>query len=230
MIGTITRDEFEKRLHDGNLALTLIGMSNAGKSYWSARLAQEMGFSHICCDDLIEAEVGHLLEELGYKGGIADMAKWLGQPYDIQFAKNQQIYLDLEIATLESIISQLEKKSSKGNIIIDTTGSVVHTSSEICAKLKELTTVVYLEATPDMKHEMFERYIAEPMPVVWGDIYSPSAGELPKEALARCYPNLLAYRSGLYGGMSHVVVPAETARQNIKNADDFLAQVKEILL
>jgi shikimate kinase len=201
-------------------------MSNVGKTYWSKRLAEEAGFTHICCDDLIEAEVADVLKELGYNGGIADMAKWLGQPYDQQFTKNQQKYLDLEIATMQNIIERLEQGSLDGNTIIDTTGSVVHTSPEIRARLHALTTVVYLEATANMRHEMFKLYIAEPKPVVWGDIYRPKSGESPQAALARCYPKLLAHRSGLYAKMSHVGIPRETSLA-IASASDFLSYITQ---
>lgn len=205
-------------------AVTLVGMSNVGKTYWSKRLAAEAGFTHICCDDLIETELGDVLQELGYSGGIADMAKWLGQPYDPQFPKNQQIYLDLEIATMQSLITQLEQSARDTSVIIDTTGSVVHTSSEICEKLQALTTVMYLEATPEMRHEMFKLYIAEPKPVVWGDIYAPKTDETPEQALARCYPELLAYRSGHYAAMSDVTIPRKKALA-IEDIQDFLGYV-----
>lgn len=227
MTKSITPVEFKARLDQGKLALTLVGMSNVGKTYWSKQLAQSQGFTHLCCDDLIEAELSDVLQELGYSG-IADMAKWLGQPYDPQFPTNQQKYLDLEIQTVQDIINQLEAGSLEGNTVIDTTGSVVHTSPEICEKLDELTTVIYLEATPAMQEEMFKLYIAEPKPVVWGEIYSPKAAEKPEEALARCYPKLLAYRSQLYAKMSHVTIHRETSL-GMKNVDEFLSYVKKSL-
>ncbi len=153
------------------------------------------------------------------------MAKWLGQPYDERFPKNQQTYLDLEIATMEHIIQQLEEGRMEGNTIIDTTGSVVHTSPEICARLEALTTVVYLEATADMQEEMFKLYVAEPKPVVWGDIYQPEVGESQKDTLARCYPHLLAHRSELYAGMSQIAIARETLF-GMAGINDFLEHIK----
>lgn len=224
----IAHAEFGKRLEAGELAITLVGMSNVGKSYWSRRLAQEGGFAHVCCDDLIEVELRGILEELGYRGGIADIAKWLDQPYGSQFAQNQQRYLDFEIAAMQNIVNQLEQGSPNGNTVVDTTGSVVHTNQQICERLGALTTVVYLEATPNMQREMFELYIAEPKPVVWGDIYHPKADESPEQALARCYPKLLAYRSGLYAEMSHVTISRETSL-GMTGISGFLEHVRDSL-
>jgi len=212
----------------GQLRLSLVGMSNAGKSYWSQRLAAEAGFTHLCCDDLIERELGNELLELGYSGGIADMAKWMGQPYDKQFPVNQQRYLDLETDTLRTIMAELQNSTLKGNIIIDTTGSVVHTSPAIRHKLSELTTVIYLEATKAMRHQMFELYIKEPKPVVWGDIFKAEKGESDNEALARCYPELLKYRSTLYAEMADVTVPRNTSLA-LADSAAFLAYVKGAL-
>ncbi|HEY5152820.1 MAG TPA: hypothetical protein VII55_02500, partial [Candidatus Saccharimonadales bacterium] len=202
----LTLAEFEDRVAAGKLRLTLVGMSNVGKTYWSKLLARE-GFTNICCDDLIEQKLGHELLELGYVGGIADMAKWLGQPYDERFAVNQRRYLQLETDALQEIIASLEDGSLTGNIVIDTTGSVVHTDSAIRRKLSALTTVVYLEASGEMRQEMFQLYIAEPKPVVWEDKFNIKPTESNIEALVRCYPQLLEYRSGLYDEMSHVTVP-----------------------
>jgi shikimate kinase len=208
--------------------LTLVGMSNVGKSYWSKRLAEEAGYRHLSGDDLIEAELGDVLRQLGYSGGLSGMAKWLGQPYEPQFAQNQQRYLDLESATLQIIIDQLEKGLLTGPVVIDTPGSVVHTSTEICERLRALTTVVYLEATPETLEEMFELYIAEPKPVVWGNIYQPQADETPEEALARCYPKLLAYRSKLYEKMSHITIPRNKSLV-MSDPDFFLNYIQDSL-
>jgi shikimate kinase len=192
------------------LKLSLIGMSNVGKTYWSKLLAQN-GFTHLCCDDLIEQKLGRELLELGYVGGIADMAKWLGQPYDERFAANQKRILQMETDVMREIIAWLEDGSQTGNIVVDTTGSVVHLDPAIRRQLSKLTTVVYLEAGREMEQEMFQLYIAEPKPVVWEDKFQVKNGETQLEALARCYPELLEYRSGLYEAMARVTIPREVS-------------------
>jgi len=225
----LTLAEFENRLATGKLRLSLVGMSNVGKTYWSRLLARD-GFTNICCDDLIEQKLGHELLELGYVGGIADMAKWLGQPYDERFEANQRRYLQLETDTLREIIASLENDDQSGNIVVDTTGSVVHTDPAIRRKLSELTTVVYLEASGEMRQEMFQLYIAEPKPVVWEDKFNIQAKETNIEALTRCYPELLEYRSGLYEAMSHVTIPWETSlAMTGAGVAAFLAYIKSVL-
>lgn len=228
MTETITRPEFDAQLEAGELALTLVGMSNVGKSLWSTRLAEQAGFGIIGCDDIIEAELGTVLQTAGFSGGISDMARWMGQPYDPQFPANQQTYLDLETMTMRRTLDQLGQPSLGGNTVVDTTGSVVHTSPEICRGLTERSTVIYLQATADMCQKMFELYIAEPKPVVWGDIYQRGEGETCGDALAACYPKLLAHRSRLYQRMSHVTMSRQTSL-GLGNAQDFLGQVRDML-
>jgi shikimate kinase len=228
MAETIPRTEFDARREAGELALTLVGMSNVGKSFWSTRLAREEGFNVIGCDDLIEAELGAVSQEAGFNGGITDMASWMGQPHDSQFAANQQTYLDLETMTMRRVIDQLAQPSLGGNIVVDTTGSVVHTSDEICEDISRHSTVLYLEATSQMQRAMFELYIAEPKPVVWGDIYQQRAGEAPQDALANCYSKLLAHRSALYKDMAHVTISRETSL-GLGSGADFLTKVRDML-
>ena len=49
----LTKPEFENLFVSGNLKVSLIGMSNVGKTYWAKRLA-DTGFLHVNCDALIE--------------------------------------------------------------------------------------------------------------------------------------------------------------------------------
>lgn len=225
---TLSRPDFDARRADGELSLTLVGMSNVGKSYWSGRLASEAGFDRINMDDLIEAELAVALRNEGYSGGIADVAKWMGQPYDPQFPTNQQTYLDLETTMMQQTIDRIANPPLDGNLVVDTTGSVVHTDETLRKEIGVHSTVVYLEATPGMQQKMFEMYIAEPKPVVWGDVYTQAAGETEKQALARSYPELLARRSVLYRQMAHVAIPREVSLA-IADTDEFLAYVRDML-
>ncbi|MDA2921939.1 hypothetical protein MYX07_01595 [Patescibacteria group bacterium AH-259-L07] len=76
------------------MILSLTGMSGSGKTYWSQKLTDH-GFSRICCDDLIEEKLAPELVKLGYSG-IADVAAWLGQPYEPKFKENEAQYLKFE--------------------------------------------------------------------------------------------------------------------------------------
>ena len=106
----LTQEQFEDAIDKGQLAITMIGMSNIGKTYWAKQLAQK-GFDHIICDDFIEAKLGPELQELGHKG-IQDVSKWMGQPYDARFELNQEKYLRHEIEVMQEILRDLlnEKK------------------------------------------------------------------------------------------------------------------------
>ncbi|MEK7623365.1 MAG: hypothetical protein AAB408_01700 [Patescibacteria group bacterium] len=84
----LSKQQFDSAHREQRLVLTLIGMSNVGKSFWSQKLA-DVGFSRYCCDDLIETKLAPQLLAQGYKG-IADVAAWLGLPYEPQFKKHQQ--------------------------------------------------------------------------------------------------------------------------------------------
>ena len=223
---TLTRSDFDARRADGELSLTLVGMSNVGKSHWSGRLANEAGFERIDQDTLIEAELATALREAGYAGGIADVARWMGQPYEARSAANQQTYLDLETLMLRQTMNRLANPPLNGNIVVDTTGSVVHTDESIRNELAVHSTIVYLEATPDMRQKMFEMYIAEPKPVIWGDVFTQRNGETTDQALARSYPELLARRSVLYKQMAHVAVSREVSLA-IADTDEFLEYVRD---
>jgi shikimate kinase len=228
MSETAAQSEFHERLEANELTLALIGMSNMGKSSWSKKLSADAGFDRVCCDDMIENGLRDVLLDAGYTGGISDVAEWLGQPYDSRFAENQKTYIDLEVAVMHGILDALEKSRPDNNTVIDTTGSVVHTSREICERLRAVSTIVYLEATPRIKDKLLPKYIAQPKPVIWGDAYVPLAGELPEETVARCYPTLLDVRSKLYAEMAHVIIPKKRSLSDT-GVWAFLGRVRDSL-
>jgi shikimate kinase len=228
MSETITSSQFDEQLNAGKLVLSIVAMSNSGKSFWAKRLALENDFTHVCCDDEIESQLTPLLKAEGYNGGIEDVANWMGQPYEVRSAINQQRYLALENAVMEDTVGRLENGDIDGNIVVDTTGSVVHTHPEILTRLGSLSTIVYLKSTPSMQKEMFNRYITKPKPVIWGDAFEPSIGESQVSALERCYPNLITLRSGMYAAAAHVTLPCEVTR-NLTDASEFLDKVREVL-
>lgn len=178
-------------------------MSNVGKTFWAKHLT-EVGFRHINCDNLVEERLEPELKALGYSG-IADVSRWMGQPYDERFAENQAKYLQLESLVMQEVLESL-KNSKQNNIVIDTTGSVIHTGEEICRLLQQLTTVVYLETPSAMQEAMFQNYVSHPKPVVFGNIYTSHNSETQTETLARCYRELLEYRSSLYSKYADIIL------------------------
>lgn len=222
---TLSQPDFDLRRRTGELSLTLIGMSNVGKSHWSRRLAEVASFNRTSIDDLIEQELGATLHEAGYSGGIEDVAKWMGQPYEPQSEENQQKYLHLEEKMMLKTIKRAANPPLDGNVVVDTTGSVVHIEEEIARELAKHSTVVYLMATPEMQDEMFVKYMQEPKPVVWGGMFSQEGGEVPTAALARSYPKLLEHRSKLYQSIAHVTIPHANLLA-MKTTGEFLEHVR----
>lgn len=218
----LSKLQFEQLIKQNKLVLNFVGMSNIGKTYWSKKL-QSVGFQHINCDDLIEEKLAAVLGELGYSG-IEDVSRWMGQPYDERFFVNQNKYLSLEREVMEKIFAQV-KNGNHGNIVIDTTGSVVHTGKNLCERLKQYSMVIYIEASKNMKEKMFEQYLQEPKPVVFGDVYDQEDGETNMQALSRCYRKLLDLRSTLYAECADVIIPREAIEENM-SVHEFISLVK----
>ncbi|MFA6306698.1 MAG: hypothetical protein WCV70_03560 [Patescibacteria group bacterium] len=179
------------------MIISFIGMSNVGKSTWSTKLEKLKGFKKYCCDDLIESYLSPELKALGY-AGINDLSRWLGQPYDRRYKKNSQKFLELEAKSLKDSFERIDSLTSEIDVVLDTTGSVIYLFEEILKTLAGRTKIIYLEAPIGMMELMIKNYIANPKPVIWGDLYRPLAGENKAETLKRCYPELLKYRTGLY--------------------------------
>lgn len=203
------------------MIISLIGMSGSGKTYWSQKLADQ-GFLYIGCDDLIEQKLEPELKKLGYSG-IRDVSQWLGQPYDQQFRKNQEKYIQFEIEIVNEIFDKIKNLLfSHDNIVIDTTGSLIYTGDKICFQLQKYTTVVYLQVPYYMRSFMLNQYIDDPKPVIWKDKFNKQKSETNKQALKRCYPDLLKHREKLYEQYADISLNAHESRQNNFTINDFL--------
>lgn len=205
--------------------ITLIGMSNIGKSHWSQQLASAHGFERIDCDDLVEKELGPQLTKLGFKG-LRDVARWMGQPYDERYAETSKTYIACEQAVMQKVLEKLRTAPTGKRFVIDTTGSVIHTGQAIIEELKSLTQVIYLEASPEHVEYLFQQYIAEPKPVIWADNYQPQNNETSEAALKRCYPALLESRARLYEKMAHIKIPYDRHKDVGAGIEMFLSSNK----
>ena len=193
-------------------------MSNIGKTFWSKKLTK-LGFKHINCDDIIEEKLGPKLKERGYKG-IEDVAKWLGQPNEKQFKENEAQYLKLEKDTMKEIFKNINNE--KQNIVIDTTGSIVHTGNTILEDLKKHSLVVYLETPEEMKKEMYENFVSHPKPLIWEDNYT-------NDDIANSYINLLEKRSSLYKEHADLTIPFNQIAEYNLSEKEFLNLIQENL-
>lgn len=204
------------------LRLALIGMSGSGKSFWTKRLAKA-GHASICCDDRIEQRLRPRLE--GGYSGINGVASWMGWPDSATYGQREAEYLAEEIATLDEVLTELERDRSR-ELILDTTGSVIYTGNALLLRLRRQMTIVYLAATADEQQLLIERYLNDPKPVLWRGAFQPKKGETPHETVARCYPMLIGARRQSYEALAHCILPVAELRAPALDAADFLGQVK----
>jgi shikimate kinase len=180
-----------------------MGMSGAGKSHWAQILAGA-GFRVIGVDDRIEKKLAPELAAGGYRG-IGGVAAWMDWPSDPTYIQREKKYLECEVKSMEEALDEIQASGEEGTIL-DTTGSVVYTGDEICRRMQSLTTVVYLEASYTEEELLIARYLSDPKPVLWGDQFVRRPGESTKDAIARCYPQLIAHRKKLYQRYAHRIV------------------------
>jgi shikimate kinase len=186
------------------LRIALVGMSGTGKSFWTKRLAAA-GHPHVCCDEEIEQRLNSRLAAGGY-AGINGVAAWMGWPDSPSYAERESGYLAEEIAVLDEVLSKLESDRAS-DLVLDTTGSVIHAGNNILMRLRRQMTVVYLAASPAEQQLLIERYLTDPKPVLWRGAFQPKQGETPRETVARCYPSLIAARRQSYEALAHRTVP-----------------------
>jgi hypothetical protein len=204
------------------LRLALIGMSGTGKTFWSKRLAQT-GRPAFCCDDGIEQRLRSRLHAGGY-AGINGVASWMGWPDSPTYPQREAEYLAAEIATLDEVLTDLERDPQR-QLILDTTGSVIYTGTNLMWRLRRHMTVVYLAASAEEQQLLIDRYLTGPKPVLWRGAFQPKTGETPRETVARCYPVLLEARRRSYEALAHCTLPVAALRDASLDADGFLSMV-----
>ena len=184
--------------------LALIGMSGAGKSYWSKRM-EGQGYLRYSCDDLIAERLGTELEKKGES--TLNLAKWMGQPYAESYSEAEALYLKLEGEVITQICDELEylRQQNKA-VVVDTTGSLIYLENTLLKRLCILTRTVHLNLPAEKHDELFEAYLDDPKPVIWKGKYLPREGESHQNALSRCFWELLSFRNGKYSLISACVL------------------------
>jgi hypothetical protein len=205
------------------LRLALIGMSGAGKTFWSRQLASA-GHAAISCDDKIEERLASRLAAGGYSG-INGVAAWMGWPDSPAYAERESQYLSDEIAVLEEALDDLARHPEK-SLVLDTTGSVIYTGNHLLLRLRKLMTVVHLAASQREQQLLIERYLNDPKPVLWRGAFQVKQGETPRETVARCYPNLIAARRQSYAALAHCTIEVAELRELPHDAAAFLKLVE----
>jgi shikimate kinase len=206
------------------LRLALIGMSGAGKTFWTRKLAAH-GLPTVSCDDRIEHRLASRLAAGGYTG-INGVAAWMGWPDAPTYSDREAQYLSEEIHVLDEVLSGLERETG-ASLILDTTGSVIYTGNNLLYRLRKHMTVVYLAASESERQLLIERYLNDPKPVLWRGAFLPKKGETPRETVARCYPALLEARRRSYEALAHVTLPVSELRDPNLDPGKFLALVRK---
>jgi len=208
------------------LRLALIGMSGAGKTFWTKKLAAS-GVPSISCDDRIEQRLAPRLAAGGY-AGINGVAAWMGWPDSATYAEREAEYLAEEIHTLDEILQQLEEQPEK-SLVLDTTGSLIYTGNHLLMRLRRQMTIVYLAASLSEQKLLIERYLRDPKPVLWRGAFQPKPRETPRETVARCYPALIAARRQSYEALAHCTLPVADLRDATLDAPVFLQMIRSKL-
>jgi shikimate kinase len=206
------------------MRLSLVGMSGSGKSFWSGKLSRS-GFRRICCDELIAARLGNELGPMG--GSIEAVGRWMGFPFEPNYKEREARYLACEMEVMAKILGKLDKVADNPEkaIVVDTTGSVIYTGERMLAKLRECSTVVHLSTPLEIQKMMLETYMKKPRPVLWRDMFSKRPEESNEQALARCYPQLLASRELQYKKLAHVTISYYQHRKTGFGLEAFLSEV-----
>jgi len=123
--------------------------------------------------------------------------------------------LELEIEVMQEIVAYLTNVSSAEHIVIDTTGSVIYTGKAILRQLAAVSKVVYLHTPSLVLQRMYEAYIKDPKPVIWGDAFSPKEGETNMQTLERCYAQLLRYRTKKYKENAEIIFDYHLLRHDV---------------
>ena len=104
--------------------IAFIGMSGAGKSFWSKKM-EDQGYRRYSCDDMIAERLGPGLEKNGKT--TLNLAKWMGEPYAKDYPEAEALYLELESAVIAQICDDLEHGSQMDKpVVVDTTGSLIY--------------------------------------------------------------------------------------------------------
>lgn len=205
------------------LRLALIGMSGAGKTFWTKKLAAE-GWPAVSCDDRIEEKLRSRLAAGGY-AGINGVAAWMGWPDSATYAEREAQYLAEEIGTLGEVLTDLDQHPEK-QLVLDTTGSVIYTGNNLLLRLRKRMTVVYLAASPEEQQLLIERYLNDPKPVLWRGAFQPKKSEAPRETVARCYPALMSARRQSYETLAHCTLQVTELRDSSLEAEAFLSKIR----
>ena len=212
----LTPSEFDTHVANGTFRLAFIGMSNAGKTYRSRKLYNDLDFLWFHVDREIQ-------KELGFEN-MEDISEWIGFPSSDTYTEREAKYLELENKHTKLSSMRTDGK----NFVFDTTGSVAHLDQDTLDILHENCLIVHLDVGEDSLEEMMERFFSHPKPVAWVGYFNPQQSESEEETLRRSYPKLLTDRLRIYRNLAHLNIPAQKMRD--KSAEETLQIIRSYLV
>jgi len=194
-----------------------------------------VGYPAISCDDRIEARLAPILKSGGFTG-INGVAAWMGWPDRETYTERESQYLAEEIHVLDDVLTGLEKNPAK-ELVLDTTGSVIHTGNNLLMRLRRRMMVVYLAASAEEQQLLVKRYLEDPKPVLWRGAFQAKKGETPEATVARCYPALIVARRQSYEALAHCTIavaglreiPKEAQQRKLIEGEIFLERIQQQL-
>jgi len=211
----LSQDQFDTALKRGSLRLALIGMSNIGKSFRARQLQDEKRFELFVVDREIEKRLGI--------SGIEAVARWMGPPYAPAYARAEERYLALEAEVIGGICPK------KGNLVVDSTGSIIYLPAPILEDLKKRFLIVHLAIDKSMIGPMTDRFFAHPKPCIWKGMFRKEPKESPEVALRRSYPEWLKFRHTKYKELADVSISGLYSMSPEITCAQFLKAIREAL-
>lgn len=178
--------------------IILLGMSGIGKSYHAKKLKRLHGYKLFSIDDMIATAL--------HKGDVHTVATFLGAPYEEEYGKRSSTYLKLEEEfTREALMYASAHPNEK--IVIDTTGSVVHLSTETLVHIKSFKNSIFLDTKRTLIDAMISLYLRQPKPVIWGQFAKLFKNKKEyKTTVKELYPKLLYMRRRKYMSYSRITI------------------------
>jgi hypothetical protein len=148
----------------------------------------------------------------------------MGFPFHPTYKKRELKDLNLEIEVLNEILDSLEENDGNldGNVVVDTTGSVIYTGEGLLKRLRQRTTCVHLSVPNEVRDQLLNAYVSNPHPMLWRGTFSKEPDETHRAALERCYTKLFMARQRLYEHYAHIEIDYYTLRGKNFGVRDFL--------
>ncbi|HEY8189456.1 MAG TPA: hypothetical protein VIF12_02140 [Micavibrio sp.] len=231
-------------------AVTIMGMSGAGKTHTSLMLAAQ-GWRHYSCDYMIGTKFlnipGVTREDLrplsAFVGQVGDPAMG-GLPLE-EFRRRQALYYEAECQSLREAGDDVAQAGGR-NFINDSTGSLCEIEDrDLLDFIGGRTLFVYVKASPEEEMEILERARHYPKPLFfprdrfdgWLDSFmreknvTAVEGIAPDEFSRWVFPHLFASRLPKYQALADrygVTVPSEEFKK-IDSGKAFLSCIAEAL-